>query len=227
MIITDKLLTPNAFSRPKTFMGQIKGVIVHYVANPGSSAVGNRNYFESLKDQTKTKTFASSHYIIGLEGEIIRCVPENEMAYHANNANSNYIGIECCHPDAGGKFNDKTYNSLIELTVDILRRYNASEIKRHYDITGKICPKYYVENQSAWKLFLDDVSRIMNSNFVDILHNGVMKRVSATNREGRWETTLNELANKFGHETVGIRTILELTGHKVLWINGVIEATKD
>lgn len=28
----------------------------------------------------------------------------------------------------------------------------------HYDVTGKICPKYYVENEDAWLAFREDVS---------------------------------------------------------------------
>ena len=60
--------------------------------------------------------------------------------------NRKSIGIEDCHPDWDGKFNDATYNSLVELCADICRRYNLSvnNIIRHYDVTGKECPRYYV-----------------------------------------------------------------------------------
>jgi hypothetical protein len=35
---------------------------------------------------------------------------------------------------------------------DITKRYNlnADHIKRHYDITKKMCPLYYVKNPNAW-----------------------------------------------------------------------------
>ena len=127
------------------------------MGNANTSAINNRNYFESLKTK---KIYASSHYIIGLEGEIIQCVPENEVAYHANQANSYSIGIECCHPDWDGKFNDKTYQSLIELCVDICKRYKLDPQKaliRHYDVTKKQCPLYYVQHQSAWERLKYDV----------------------------------------------------------------------
>ena len=28
---------------------------------------------------------------------------------------------------------------------------------RHYDVTGKICPKYFVDHEDAWELFKGDV----------------------------------------------------------------------
>lgn len=128
------------------------------MGNANTTAINNRNYFESLKNK---KIYASSHYIVGLEGEVIQCVPENEVAYHANQANNYSIGIECCHPDWNGKFNDKTYQSVIALCVDICKRYKLDPQKaliRHYDVTKKQCPLYYVQHQDAWQKLKYDVS---------------------------------------------------------------------
>ena len=158
MQIQQKLLTKNQYSRPGARMGQVKNVVVHWVGNANTTAINNRNYFESLKTK---KIYASSHYIVGLEGEVIQCVPENEVAYHANQANSYSIGVECCHPDWDGKFNDKTYQSVIELCVDICKRYKLDPQKaliRHYDVTKKQCPLYYVQHQDAWQKLKYDVS---------------------------------------------------------------------
>ena len=33
-----------------------------------------------------------------------------------------------------------------------------ADVIRHYDVSGKICPKYYVENPAAWETFKSDVS---------------------------------------------------------------------
>lgn len=159
MNIDEGLLSVNPYSRPGTKLQSVKQIVVHWVGNANSSAIANRNYFESLKDK---HIYASSQYIIGLKGEIIRCIPENEVAYHAGNGtvNRNSIGIENCHLDWNGRFNDATYNSLVELCADICRRYGLSvnNIVRHYDVTGKDCPHYYVQNTSAWQHFKDDVS---------------------------------------------------------------------
>ena len=32
---------------------------------------------------------------------------------------------------------------------------------RHYDITGKDCPKYFVENEAAWETFRSDVGAVL------------------------------------------------------------------
>ena len=33
-----------------------------------------------------------------------------------------------------------------------------SQILRHYDVTGKACPLYFVDHPDAWERFLADVS---------------------------------------------------------------------
>ena len=161
MKITKALLTPNSYSRPQIKLAKVTHIVIHWIGNANTSAQANRNYFESLKIK---KIYASSHYIVGLNGEILQCVPENEVAYHANSANSYSIGIENCHPDWGGKLNEKTYESLIELCVDICTRYQLDPEKamiRHYDVTKKICPKYYVEHMDAWLKLKQDVKNAM------------------------------------------------------------------
>ena len=77
-----ELLTENPYSRPGTATDQITGIVVHYTANPGSTAMDNRNYFEGLKDSHITK--ASSNFVVGLDGEIVQCVPTWEEAYASN-----------------------------------------------------------------------------------------------------------------------------------------------
>jgi N-acetyl-anhydromuramyl-L-alanine amidase AmpD len=150
-------LTSNPFSRPGTALKKVKGIVVHYTANPGTSAENNRSYFEGLA--TKQTTKASSHYIIGLEGEIIQCIPLNEQSYASNDRNDDTISIECCHPDETGKFNDVTYASLVALTAALCNEYDLQEedVIRHYDVTQKLCPLYFVEHEDAWVDFKADV----------------------------------------------------------------------
>ena len=59
-----------------------------------------------LKDSHATE--ASSNFIVGLEGEIVQCVPTWEVAYASNNRNIDTVSIECCHPDESGKFKKET-----------------------------------------------------------------------------------------------------------------------
>lgn len=162
-------LTPNKYSRPQIPLEKITKIAVHYIGNPNTSALANRNYFNSLAN-THT-TYASSHYIVGLDGEIIQCIPENEIAYCTNQANNYSISIENCHPKADGKFTDETLKSLIELCADLCKRYNLNpqkDIIRHFDVTGKQCPLYWVNHPMEFLNFKNDVANKMKEEEIDV-----------------------------------------------------------
>lgn len=150
-------LTPNPYSRNEKSLETVNGIVVHYTANPGTSAKANRNYFNNLKDTKETS--ASSHFIIDMDGSIIQCIPLNEIAFATKNRNIDTISIECCHPDDTGKFTDETYESLQRLTKALMKTYklNKKDIIRHYDVTGKMCPKYYVEHPEEWENFINSL----------------------------------------------------------------------
>ena len=151
---TQDFLTVNPYSRPGTKREHVRDIVIHYVANPGTSAIQNRNYFEGLKDQSGSKTVsASSHYIIGSDGTILQCIPLDEVAYGNYPRNDDTVSIECCHPDSDGRFTDATIKSLIRLTGWLCRELSLNEkhIIRHHDVSGKNCPKYYVEHEDAWR----------------------------------------------------------------------------
>ncbi len=152
-----KFLTPNEYSRPQKTLRRINGVVIHYTANPGSSAENNRSYFEGLAQSHITH--ASSHYIIGLDGEIIQCIPLTEISYASNDRNKDTVSIECCHPDKTGKFTKETYESLVSLVAALCKQFdlNKKDIIRHYDVTGKLCPLYFVDHEDTWDKFRDDV----------------------------------------------------------------------
>lgn len=156
-----EFLTINEYSRPGIALEQVKGVVIHYTANPGTSARNNRDYFEGLKDSHITK--ASSHFVVGLEGEIVQCIPCSEISYASNSRNIDTVSIECCIPDDTGKFNTATYNAVVHLTAWLAERYQLSkeDVIRHYDVTGKNCPKYYVEHPRAWEQLRTDVQAYM------------------------------------------------------------------
>lgn len=156
-----ELLTVNPYSRPGIETGKITGIVVHYTANPGASAKANRDYFENLKDTHSTK--ASSNFVIGIDGEIIQCVPTWEVAYASNERNKDTVSIECCHLDDTGNFTKATYRSMVQLTAWLCMKFDLDEedVIRHYDVTGKQCPKYFVENEDAWQNFRGDVRQAL------------------------------------------------------------------
>ncbi len=156
-VTVDMLEIGNARSGDKLI--NVNNIVVHYTGNPGTSAAQNRNYF------AQKETEVCSHFIIGLNGEIIQCVPLDEKSAASNERNIDTISIETCHPKKDGKFNQKTYDSLVKLTAWVCEMTNleATDVIRHYDITGKDCPKYYVDNPDEWEAFISDVEKTMNN----------------------------------------------------------------
>lgn len=181
MTIQEIFLTPNKYSRPQIPLKEVKKIAIHYVGNPNTSALANRNYFENCKEGGR---YVSSHYIVGLKGEVIQCIPTNEWSYCTNQANGYSISIETCHPQSDGVFNDSTYVSLCELCAMLLKKFNLTtdDLIRHYQITGKQCPihwcptKYQSEAVATarWNRFKQDVQTVIDggkvtrNNTVDI-----------------------------------------------------------
>lgn len=157
--IEEKLLPVNKYTRPGKKI-TTKGVVIHWTANmgKGANAMAHYRYF------SQATVTASAHYFVD-DKQILRIIPENEMAYHvgAKSYKTNYfgsypnnclVGVEMCvNPD--GDFN-KTYWASVWLCADILYRHKLNpdkDLVRHYDITGKDCPRMFVDDASA-KQFL-------------------------------------------------------------------------
>ena len=159
--IHQDFLPVNEYSRPGTLLEDVKGIVIHYIGNPNTTALQNRNYFANLA-VTKDR-HASSNFIVCLDGGIVQCVPVDEIAYASNTRNADTLSIELCHPDETGMFTDETYSSAVILTAFLCDRYGlgADDIIRHYDVTEKLCPKYFVENEDAWLAFKTDVAMVI------------------------------------------------------------------
>lgn len=155
---TEDFLTPNEYSRPGEPLETVKNIFVHYTANPGTSAAQNRSYFEQQKDMHQASV--SSHFIIGYDGEILQCLPLDEIGYAVQTRNYDSISIECCFKAKDGSFTQETYDSLIALLAWLTDAYglDTEDILRHYDCGGKKCPLYYTEHPDAWERLKDDVA---------------------------------------------------------------------
>ena len=143
MKIINNLIPKGKYNRPGT-KSEPKRICIHYTGDPGASAERLALFFT-----TNTAAETSSQYVVGMDGEIIRCVPDNEIAYGATGNNVGTIHIEVCHPDKTGKFTDKSIAALAELVPYLMAKYGivAANVVRHYDLTGKSCPLYYVDSK--------------------------------------------------------------------------------
>lgn len=168
----NKLLTPYNFT-DKNSVGRIKYIVIHYVGALGG-AKANCQYYAGQY------IGASAHYFVGFDGEIWQSVEDADIAWHCGASsykhgacrNSNSIGIEMCvrkrstasmgATDKDWYFEDATVESTAELTRYLMDKYGvpASNVIRHYDVTGKICPNPYVYNctQHVWDEFKKKIS---------------------------------------------------------------------
>lgn len=155
---TQDFLDENQGSRTGRKRKKINNIVIHYVANEKSTAKNNRDFFNNMEANDRQ---VSAHYIVGLEGEVIQCIPLDEVANANAPRNEDTVSIEVCHPDSTGEFSDITKASLYRLTSWLCKELNLTErdIIRHFDITGKNCPKFYVEDEGAWKSLKEEMKK--------------------------------------------------------------------
>jgi len=162
MNIKQEFIVPNQYTRPGLPLRKVTAIAVHYAGDPGATAQNVRDYFNGTC--VRQKRYASCHYAVGLNGEIIQLIPLLEWSYCTNKANSYSISIETGHPDSTGKFTQASEKSLIELVAWLCRKYGLNPttgVIRHYDVTGKCCPKYYVDRAGLWPQFKTAVANCM------------------------------------------------------------------
>ena len=151
--VDQQIIKVDGDSRRGVMLEGVRNIVIHYVGNPGSTAQQNRDYYANPSSEV------SSHFVIGLKGEIIQCIPLYEKSSASNHRNKDTISIEVCHPDESGKFTDASYQSLVKLTAWLLDvcDLDSNDVIRHYDITGKQCPLYFVTHEDAWEQFKHEI----------------------------------------------------------------------
>ena len=164
-----------------------KWLVVHFTANDGDNATNNGKYFKN------NVVKASAHYFVD-DDTVVQSVEEDYVAYavggkklnsggiyHGVVTNYNSISIEMCDTVKDGKYNvsSKTRAKAIELAKDIVKRHNIdkSHVVRHYDITGKMCPKYYVDDVNEWKAFVDDIFNSKSTKKQTTLNSNSVKKL--------------------------------------------------
>lgn len=168
-IINDNLTTINFSNGYNT--SRIKFIVIHYTANNGDTAWGNTNYFKS------TYREASAHYFVD-ETSVWRCVNDQDISWHCGGGlqgtnghsffnictNTNSIGIEMCsrkYSNGTYYFKEQTIMNCILLVKYLMNKYNVSlnNVIRHFDVTGKICPAPFVNNDSLWNDFKNNLNK--------------------------------------------------------------------
>lgn len=175
---TDHIMK-NKYSRPGHKLLRVQAIVVHYTANPSATAANHYKYFNTPTGGGGR--YAGAHIFIDKD-EALELIPLDEVAYHANekspklsalkasvpfypggNANLLTIGIEMCI-EKDGTFHSET----VERTRMVIKKLQdqfpdlkdtKNRVVRHYDITGKICPKPFVDDEQKWKAFLSSIDQ--------------------------------------------------------------------
>lgn len=123
-----------------------------------STAKNNTIYFKN------TYRGASAHYFVD-DNSVWQCVEDKDAAwhcgakkyYHDKCRNSNSIGIEMCCYKKNGKLDisQKTVERTIELVKFLMEKYGIplKNVVRHYDVTHKVCPAPFVNDNLRWSNF--------------------------------------------------------------------------
>ena len=149
----------------KRSTADIKYIVIHYTANDGDTAKGNGNYFAN------NIVGASAHYFVD-DDSITRSVPDDYIAWSVGGSkykytkggtfygkctNANSISIELCDTKKNGvyDFTEATMKNAADLVKLLMEKYTVpvERVIRHYDVTGKVCPKPFVDDEKAWKEF--------------------------------------------------------------------------
>ena len=152
----------------------IKYIVIHYTANDGDTDEANANYFRTANRKS------SAHYFVD-DDSITRSVYDNYIAWSVGGSkysdcsktgggkfykictNTNSISIELCDTKKDGKVfaSEKTLNNAYDLVVKLMKQYDIDidHVIRHFDVTGKKCPAYLV-NDSEWKKFKNEVMKV-------------------------------------------------------------------
>lgn len=188
-------------------------IVIHYTANNGDTAQGNCSYFSRTGNLQ-----ASAHYFVD-ENETLRSVEDRDIAWHcgANTylhkycRNANSLGIEICsRKDASGRyyFLDETVRRAAELTLSLMEEYSipAENVVRHYDVTGKICPAPFVNDETQWLNFKERLE--MTQDKFDLMLESYLIRLSEKD-PADWSAEAREWAESngiiFGSGDVGMQ----------------------
>ena len=164
--LREQLCHPENCGGPRT-AGQIRYLVYHYTGNDGDTAADNAAYFQSRVVK------ASAHYFVD-DHTVYRSVPDLRVAWAVGGSkyagagqtgggtmygiinNTNSLSIEMCGTagDGSRQAGEAALENAAALGRELMKKYGIplEHVYRHFDVTGKRCPAYLVENH-AWTAF--------------------------------------------------------------------------
>ena len=192
-------------------------ITIHSTGNSSSIARGERAWLDSCENNRD----ASWHYVVG-NGGVIQAVPEEEEAWHcgATEGNRHSIGIEIC--ESGDR--RAVLETAAAFVADLLKKYGwgAEKLKRHYDWTGKDCPrilinKKFVTGGMNWSWFIKTVKDNMEGEMVEssvVRVDGKMWMVERILKDGTNYIKARDIAAALGYSISSEGSIAVFTKKK-------------
>lgn len=159
---------------------KIKYLVIHYTANDGDTDESEARYFKNNIPK------ASAHYFVD-DDSVTQSVPDNFVAYAVGGTkimanvdigggtmygvvkNSNSISVELCDTIKDGKptLSEKTKENAIAFIKSLMIKHgiDINHVYRHFDVTGKKCPSYFVDNK-AWANFKLELQSTFNNSAI-------------------------------------------------------------
>ena len=176
----EDFVVKNQFSRPGSKLLGVRGIVMHWTADPGATADAEQNFFDG--SDGGGGRYASAHFFVDRNSAVLT-IPLDEVAYHANDhpcridklaatasyyqnggANLTAIGIEMCvEPD--GSIHGSTVKQAEQVALELCKQYNLNplmDIYRHFDVTGKNCPAPWVDHPELFTQFKKDVNTLLH-----------------------------------------------------------------
>lgn len=165
IIINERLAHYTNYSLELRSQYSIKYIVMHYTGNVGDTAKNNCDYYAGPNRK------ASAHYFVD-DDSVWRSVPDlypawavglggrnkpySNVSMYKKITNSNSISIEICGSRNSSEGTEKTKRNAAKLCANLLVKYglDPSKVYRHYDVTGKICPAWAVNNTDKWNKLL-------------------------------------------------------------------------
>lgn len=121
-------------------------IVIHY---SGGACVTAETLARCLVNNNANNV--SANYCVD-EKDIICTIPPGYMSYGVTGHNNHIINIEVCYSDPAGRFELNAIANIRRIVKKCMRDFNipADKVVRHYDLTKKKCPWYYVDNPAEW-----------------------------------------------------------------------------
>lgn len=165
-VLKEQLANPGNIGGPRD-AGKIKYLVIHYTGNDGDRAANNAAYYHD------SIVKASAHYFVD-DYEVYCSVPDLTIAWAVGGkkwadcektgggklygavTNTNSISIELCDTRGDGVYgaSEETLENAAELARMLMEKYSIplENVVRHFDVTGKHCPAYMMDEE-AWNAF--------------------------------------------------------------------------